>query len=102
MALKSIHVSGPEPPEWSQPGIHLLKWFRFQPIETALRVHRGLHEAGLTQHSQVLGYGRLRHAKFALDLSYRLSGRDQQGQYRPAVWLRNDFEYRWHTRYIPA
>jgi hypothetical protein len=54
VAFEGIHVSGPEPAELSQPGIHLLKWFRFQPIETALRVHCGFDETGLAQHSQVL------------------------------------------------
>ncbi len=52
--LKSIHVSGPEPAERSQPGIDLLKRFGFQPVETALGVYRGFHETGLAQHSQVL------------------------------------------------
>src|SRR5450755_1335330 len=54
VAFESIYVSGPEPTERSQPGIHLLKWFRFQPVETALCVHRGFHETGLAQHTQVL------------------------------------------------
>jgi hypothetical protein len=54
VAFKSIYMSGPEPTERSQPGIHVLKWFRFQPVETALCVHRGFHETGLSQHSQVL------------------------------------------------
>ena len=35
VAFESICVSGPEPTEQSQPGIHLLKWFRSQPVETA-------------------------------------------------------------------
>ena len=72
VAFESIYMSGPEPPEWSQPGIQLLKWFRFQPVETALCVHRGFHETGVAQHSQVLGHGRLRHMKLTLDLSHRL------------------------------
>jgi len=54
VAFKRIHVSGPELTERSQPGIHLLKWFWFQPVETALSVHRGFYETGLAQHSQVL------------------------------------------------
>ena len=54
MAFESIYVSGPEPPERSQPGIDLLKWFWLQPVETALCVHRGFYETGLSQHSQVL------------------------------------------------
>jgi hypothetical protein len=35
VAFESIYMSGPEPAERSQPGIDLLKWFRFQPVETA-------------------------------------------------------------------
>jgi len=54
VAFESIYVRGPEPTERSQPGIHLLKRFRFQAVETALSVHRGFHETGLAQYSQVL------------------------------------------------
>jgi len=54
VAFERIYVSGPEPTERSQPGIHLLKWFRLQSVETALRIHRGFDEPGLAQHSQVL------------------------------------------------
>jgi len=72
VAFESVQVSGPEPAERSQPGIHLLKWFRLQPVETPLCVHRGFHETGVSQHSQVLGNGRLRHTKLTLDLSNRL------------------------------
>ena len=72
VAFERIHVSGPEPAEWSQPGIDLLKGFRFQPVETALCVHRGFYETGLSQHAQVLRHGRLRHTKLTLDLSHRL------------------------------
>jgi hypothetical protein len=72
VAFQSIHMSGPEPAELRQPGVDLPKWFRFQPVETALCVHCGFHETGVAQHSQVLGHGRLRHTKLSLDLSYRL------------------------------
>jgi hypothetical protein len=89
-------MSGPESAEPSQPGIQLLKWLRFQPVETALCVHCGFHETGVAQHSQVLGHGRLRHAKLTLDLSHRLLGRGQEAQYRAAVGLRNDLE-RFHS-----
>ncbi|HXX43610.1 MAG TPA: hypothetical protein VEJ38_02695 [Candidatus Acidoferrales bacterium] len=54
MAFESVYVSGPEPAELSQPGIHLLKSFWLQPVETPLCVHRGFDETGLAQHSQVL------------------------------------------------
>jgi hypothetical protein len=72
VAFESIYVSGPEPPEGGQPGIQLLKRFWLQAVETTLCVHRGFHETGLPQHSQVLGHGRLRHTKLTLDLSNRL------------------------------
>jgi len=54
VAFESIQVSGPEPAEWSEPGIDLLEWFRFQPVETALSVNSGFDETGLAQDSQVL------------------------------------------------
>jgi hypothetical protein len=54
VAFESIQVSGPEPAELSQPAIQLLKWLRFQPVETVLCVHRGFHETGLAKHAQVL------------------------------------------------
>jgi hypothetical protein len=72
VAFESIYVSGPEPAEGSQPGIHLLKWFWFQTVETALCVHRGFYETGLSQHAQVLRHRRLSHTKLTLDLSNRL------------------------------
>ena len=49
VAFECIHMTGPEPAELLQPGIHLLKWFRFQPVETALCVHHEFHETGLSQ-----------------------------------------------------
>jgi len=54
VAFESIQVRGPEPAKLRQPVIHLLKWFRPQPVETALCVHRGLDKPGVTQHSQML------------------------------------------------
>ena len=52
--FQRIHVIGPEPAELSQPGIHLLKRFRLQPVKAALCVHCRLHETGVAQHAQVL------------------------------------------------
>ena len=54
MALESIHVSGPEATELSEPHIHFSQWFRSQAVETALRVDRGFDETGVAQHAQVL------------------------------------------------
>ncbi len=72
VAFQSIRVSRPEPAERSQPRIQLLKWFRFQPVETALCVHLRFHKTGLTQHAQMLRHSRLRHTKPLLDLAHRL------------------------------
>jgi hypothetical protein len=54
VAFESIHVSGPEQAERSQPGIDLLKLFRSEPVEAALSGHRGFYETGLSQYPQVL------------------------------------------------
>jgi hypothetical protein len=51
VAFESIYVRGPEAAERSQPGIKLLKGFWLQPVESALCVHCGFHETGLTQYS---------------------------------------------------
>jgi hypothetical protein len=54
VAFESIDVSGPEPAKRSQPGIHLLKRFRFEPVETPLCVDGAFDKTGFSQHSQVL------------------------------------------------
>ena len=54
VAFESVHVRGPEPAELSQPGVQFLKWFRSQPVETALCVHRRFDETGVAQHAQML------------------------------------------------
>lgn len=69
VAFESIDVRGPEPAELSEPVVHLFQWFGFQTIKTALCVYRGLYEACIAQHSQMLGNRRLRHTKLTLDLS---------------------------------
>src|SRR5207247_2396945 len=97
VACERIDVNGPEPAERSQPGIHLLKQFWLQPVETALCVHRGFHETGLAQHAQMLCHGRLRHTKLTLDLSHPPLGRAQEAQYRAAPRLRHDGEPRFHS-----
>ena len=94
--FERIDVDGPEPAERSQPGLDLLKRLGPQPVETPLCVPRGLHEAGLAQHPQVLRHGRLRHPELALDLSDRLFGRDQEAQDGAAVRLGDDFEDGFH------
>jgi hypothetical protein len=97
VAFERVQVTGPEPAKLSQPVIQLLKGFRSQPVEPALRVYRGFYKTGLAQHSQVLGYHGLRHTKLTLDLSHRLLRRDQEAQDRAAIGLGNDFEDRFHS-----
>ena len=46
VAFESVYVSRPEPAELSQPKIQLLKWFRLQPVETALCVDPEFDETG--------------------------------------------------------
>ena len=94
-------MSGPEATELGQPGIDLLKRFRFESIETALRVRRGFHKACLAEHPEVLRDGGLRHAQLTLDVSYRLLGRDQQAQDRATVRFSDDFERGFHDFNIP-
>jgi len=65
MPFESIQVEWTRTGGTEPAGIHLLKWFRHQPVETVLCVHRGFHETGISQHAQVLGHGRLRHAKLS-------------------------------------
>ena len=101
MAFEGIDASGPEPAEWSQPIVDFLKGFRFQPVETALCVHRGFHEAAVAQYTQMLGHCWLRHSKLTLDLANRLFRCDQEAQYRPAVGLGDDVEDRVHDLDIP-
>ena len=94
-------MGGPEPAELRQPGIHFLKWFWLEAVKTALRIHSGLHETGLPQHSEVLGHRGLRHTKLTLDLSHRVVRRHQQAQNRAAVGFRYDFEDRFHAFIYP-
>jgi hypothetical protein len=100
MAFERVEMSGPEVAELSQPVNDLMKRLRSQPVEAALGVHGGFDEAGLAQHAQVLGDGRLRHAKLTLNLSHRLLGGEQKAQDGAAVGLGNDFEDGFHSLHI--
>ena len=99
VALEGIEVGGPESAVWGQPVVDLLPGP--QTIQTALRSNRGFNEAGLAQHTQVLGYGGLRHAQLAFDFSYRLLGGDQKPEDGATVRFGNDFESGFHAFYIP-
>lgn len=100
MAFERVHVARPESAELFQPVVHLLKWFWFQPVETSLRVHRGLHEAGVAEHPQVFRDRGLRQVQPLLDFAHRLLGRGQKAQNRAAVRLGDNFKERGHVLYI--
>src|SRR5262252_2053 len=97
MPFERIDVSGPDPPERSQPGFDLLQRLRFQSVETALCVYGRFDDTGVPQHAQMLRYGRLRHPKPALDVADRLLRREEQAQNRAAVRLGDDVEDRLHA-----
>src|SRR5690242_18702648 len=101
VTLESVHVGGPEPAELGQPGIHLLKRFRFKAVEAALCVHGGLHETSVPQHTEMLGDGRLRHTKLTLDLANGLLGGAEKAEYGAAVRLGDDFESGFHALNMP-
>ena len=101
MAFESVDVCGPKLTEGRKPLIDLLKLFGFQPVDAALSVHRGFHDAGLAQHTQMFGDSRLRQTELSLDISDGLFGGDEETQYRAAVRLRDDLEYRSHAPNMP-
>lgn len=101
MPLERIDVRRPEAPERRQPRIDFLKWFRFEAVQTALRIDRRFDEARIAQDAQVLRDGRLRHVKTPLDFAHGLLREDQEVQDSAPVWLRNDIEHRFHIFDIP-
>jgi hypothetical protein len=102
VAFESVYVRGPEAAELREPGIDFTKRAGLEAVETALRVHRGFDEAGITQDTEVLGDGGLGHAELTLDFSYGLLGGGQEAQDGPAVRLRDDFEDGFHSSDIPC
>ena len=96
VAFESIHMLGPEPAERSQPVIHLLQWFRFQPVKTALRVYRGFYEAGISQHAQMLGYRRLREIERRFEIADGALATGKESQDGTAPRIGEDSECGFH------
>jgi len=84
MAFERINVGRPEAPERSEPGIELHERLRPDPIDAPLGFDARLHEAGLAQHSEVLGHRSLRRPQPALDLADGSLRRRQQAEDGPA------------------
>lgn len=92
MTLEGVDVSGPQLSKWLQPRFHFTQRFGREPVESALRVHRGFDETGVTQHPEVFRYGRLRHVEETLEFTDRSLRRNEEAHNRAPVWLRNDFK----------
>ena len=100
MTLEGIDVRGPEAAELRQPRIELLEGFRFEAVETALRVNGGFNKTGVAEDAEMLGDGGLGHAQAALDVSDGLLGGAEEAEDGAAVGLGNDFEGGLHILYI--
>src|SRR5262249_30339855 len=101
MAFECVEMRRPEVAGGGEPGVHLTQRVWLQAIEPALGVDRGLHETGVAQHAEVLGYGRLRHPELPLDLPHRLLGRGEERQDGAPVRFGDDVENGFHALYIP-
>jgi len=101
MAFESIDVHRPEATELFEPGVELLKWSRFQPVEAALRVDCRFDEAGVAKDAEVLGDGRLGHMELPLDLTDGMLVESEKAEDRTAVGLGDDLEGIFHGPYMP-
>ena len=61
----------------------------------------GLGRPSVAQDAQMLRHRRLRHTQLLLDVPHGLLGYGQQAQDGPAIWLTEDSEGGFHTKYIP-
>ena len=92
VSFQGIDVGRPEAAEGRQPLLDFLKRLRLQPIQSSLGIDGGFDESRFAQHPQMFGDRRLRHAQPTLDLADRLLRRDEQAEYGPPVWLRDNLE----------
>jgi hypothetical protein len=102
VALKGVDVCGPEAAKGLKPGVDFLERFGPEPVQTALRVHGGFNEAGITKYAKVPGNGGLRQAEPAFDLAHGVLGGEKEAEDRPTVRLRQNLEHGFHVLYIPC
>jgi hypothetical protein len=69
VAFERVDAGGPKAPEWSEPGLDLHERLSSDPVDAPLRVDSRLHEAGVSEHPEVLRDRRLRHPKFVFDVA---------------------------------
>jgi hypothetical protein len=96
VAFESVDVGGPKAPERSEPRVEFHERFRLDPVDPPLRVHSGLHKAGVSEHPEVLGDRRLWHSKLILDLAHGPLRGSKQAQDGPTVRFRDNAEGRFH------
>ena len=72
MTFERVDMNGPETTERLEPVVDLPERVGADAVHSSLCVHARLHEAGVSQNLEVLGDGRLRHAKLLLDVADRL------------------------------
>jgi hypothetical protein len=70
MTLERIEMDRPEAPKRRKPGVDLHEGLGPDAVETPLGINARLHESGLTQDSQVLGNGGLRHPQLLFDIPH--------------------------------
>jgi len=87
MALEGVEVRCPKAPEGLEPGVELHQRLGAKAIDAPLRLDARLDEARLSQHAQVLRYGRLRDVEVALELADGLFLRCQKLQNGSAIRL---------------
>lgn len=92
MSFELVEGSRPEPPVRSQPVVDLGQRLETQPVEAPLGVGPDVDEAGLAQHSQVLGHRRLTHVKPVDELADGTLAVAQKVEDLPAAGLGEDGE----------
>lgn len=70
VTLECIDVRLPQAAEGQEPRVYFHEWFRSEPIKAPLRIDARLHEARLTQHSQVFGHRRLGQPQQFFDVAH--------------------------------
>ncbi len=98
VTLERIDVRLPQAAEGQQPRVYFHEWLGPEPIEAPLRIDARLHEARLTQNSQVFRHRRL--GQF-FDIAHGSLRGCKQIEDGAAARFCNDRKCRFHERYIP-
>jgi len=69
ITFQSVDMPVPELTKGREPFVDLFQLLGFYTVQTPLRVYRGLDEAGISQHPEVLGDRGLRHRELTLNFT---------------------------------